>query len=224
MTVNWTGNNNNNTKIATATIWKIVDGQYVLDWDKWNMNGQGGNDSLVGGTKDDTLRGELGNDTLNGGAGNDFLLGGAGNDSLVGGSGHDTLWGETGNDILVGGDGNDYLHGGGGNDNLNGGAGRDTLRGGLGNDVLFGGSNADVFVIGDAKGLGRALVQDYNYNANFNFSDKIGFVGGIGSYNLSQVGNDVYVHFKNSPGDLAAVISNANTLQLQKIDIIDPVP
>jgi Ca2+-binding RTX toxin-like protein len=40
---------------------------------------------------------------VNGNAGNDFLLGGAGNDILVGGVGSDVLFGQTGSDTLTGG-------------------------------------------------------------------------------------------------------------------------
>ncbi|PQJ62708.1 Ig-like domain-containing protein [Photobacterium angustum] len=57
-----------------------------------------------------------GNDTLNGNGGNDILLGDGGNDTLNGGDGDDLLLGGYGNDTLSGGDGNDILTGGAGRD------------------------------------------------------------------------------------------------------------
>lgn len=200
MTVFWTGNDNDNTKSATPTV-EIVNGQYFWDWDNWQMDGRGGDDSLVGGALSDTIEGGSGNDTLQGGNGNDEIYAGSGNDSLVGG------------------DGNDYLYGDAGNDNLIGGSGSDILDGGRGSDNLSGGSGADYFYIGGATGTGYAIVQDYSYNANFNLSDKIVFLGGSGNYTLSQSGDNVNIYFNNSPGDLAAVINNANVQQLQTVDL-----
>nr|WP_305883471.1 calcium-binding protein [Chromobacterium sp. IIBBL 290-4] len=57
------------------------------------MQGQDGNDILVGGQGNDTLSGGDGNDTLNGGQGDDYLDGGAGNDlyQLRRGDGQDTI-------------------------------------------------------------------------------------------------------------------------------------
>jgi Ca2+-binding RTX toxin-like protein len=69
----------------------------------FNGTGNGGNNSLNGGT---------GNDTLNGGAGNDTLTGGIGNDSLLGGDGDDLLMpsgGASGVDVVDGGLGNDTV-------------------------------------------------------------------------------------------------------------------
>jgi len=45
-----------------------------------NLNGGGGNDSIIGSAADDTLDGGIGNDILFGGTGADFLTGGAGDD------------------------------------------------------------------------------------------------------------------------------------------------
>lgn len=117
------------------------------------MDGQDGDDYLLGGTGDDALYGGAGNDYLYGDAGNDTLYGGANSDNLVGADGHDTLYGGTGddslkgnlgNDALSGGDGNDYLNGGAGNDMLYGGAGDDILLGGVGDDALYGGAGNDI--------------------------------------------------------------------------------
>lgn len=47
------------------------------------LNGDAGDDMLLGGSRADILTGGAGNDTLRGGAGNDTLRGGAGNDSYV---------------------------------------------------------------------------------------------------------------------------------------------
>ena len=55
------------------------------------IDGQGGDDVLIGGAGKDHLMGGAGNDTLIGGAGNDTLIGGAGSDTLTGGTGADTF-------------------------------------------------------------------------------------------------------------------------------------
>jgi hypothetical protein len=66
------------------------------------LNGDGGNDILVGGCCDDVLYG---------GDGNDVLFGGRGNDALFGNDGHDWLFGQLGDDELDGGNGYDWLFG-----------------------------------------------------------------------------------------------------------------
>lgn len=67
--------------------------------------------------------------SLNGNAGNDLLIGGSANDSLYGGAGNDTLTGGAGNDILVGDDGDDLFQiaDTDGNDIITGGTGIDTI-------------------------------------------------------------------------------------------------
>lgn len=83
------------------------------------LNGEAGNDTLIGGNK---------NDTLDGGDDNDVLYGGDGDDNLLGESGNDALFGQAGDDSLDGGSGNDYIEG---NDGV------DTLLGNLGDDSFY---------------------------------------------------------------------------------------
>jgi Ca2+-binding RTX toxin-like protein len=89
------------------------------------VNGNLGDDQLIGsilrdmylgGMGRDVLAGNEGADWLNGNAGNDFVFSGTGNDVLSGGKNNDGLFGDDGNDILVGGFGRDDLGGGIGND------------------------------------------------------------------------------------------------------------
>lgn len=108
------------------------------------LEGEDGNDLLIGGPGNDRLFGGPGNDRLYGNAGNDDLVGGPGNDLLEGGAGNDRMWGQAGNDTMNGGDGNDTMDGGAGNDVMNGGAGNDLMWGGAGDDVLHGGAGNDV--------------------------------------------------------------------------------
>ena len=61
-----------------------------------DIDGIGGNDTLLGGAGDDILHGQRGNDTIEGGAGDDELYGELGNDTLRGGDGQDTLLGDVG--------------------------------------------------------------------------------------------------------------------------------
>jgi len=66
------------------------------------VEGQGGNDVLVGNEEAQALAGGVGNDLLFGGRGDDLLDGGDGNDLLNGGEGHDTITGGEGNDLILG--------------------------------------------------------------------------------------------------------------------------
>jgi len=91
--------------------------------------GAGGNDWLLGGQGNDQitahgganiLNGNLGNDTVIGGGGDDTLRGGQGADALTGGAGNNHLFGDLGNDTLTGGGGADTFHfgSGGGQDRV----------------------------------------------------------------------------------------------------------
>ncbi|WP_108287195.1 calcium-binding protein [Limnohabitans sp. T6-20] len=73
--------------------------------------GEGGADSLVGGSVGDTLYGSDGNDTLIGNDGNDLLVAGTGVDNLSGGGDADTLdaRGAGADDALTGGAGDDSI-------------------------------------------------------------------------------------------------------------------
>ncbi len=113
--------------------------------------GGDGKDEIEGGKGDDELYGEKGNDDIDGGEGDDLLSGGSGNDELDGGEGDDVLKGGDGNDELEGDDGNDLLVGGAGNDELKGGEGDDILYAGSGKDTMDGGKGDDTFVASEGK-------------------------------------------------------------------------
>lgn len=73
------------------------------------VQGDGGNDLLVGGSGADRLDGGPGSDAIEGGPGDDELLGGGGPDELSGGAGDDLLDGGTGSDLEQGGTGDDVF-------------------------------------------------------------------------------------------------------------------
>jgi Ca2+-binding RTX toxin-like protein len=64
---------------------------------------------------------------LDGQDGNDALLGGRGGELLMGGAGHDVMLGSAGADALLGEDGDDRLFGGAGIDKLDGGLGENVV-------------------------------------------------------------------------------------------------
>lgn len=102
----------------------------------FNVDGAGGNDTIVT---------SYGNDTVAGGAGNDYIYSQGGNDVLSGGDGDDTVvYGGDWKAVLSGGAGNDQVIDWGGNATLNGGAGSDMLLG-TGRDVMTGGTGGDTF-------------------------------------------------------------------------------
>lgn len=153
------------------------------------INGAGGNDTIIGSAGSDTILGGTGDDSLAGGAGDDvFLLGGSdGYDVFSGGPGFDRIIGTTGSDVLglangsaslAGiesielGDGIDTIRDSAGDDLIDlstillasvelidGSGGNDTIIGSAGDDILKGGAGNDVFVF--RPGGGHDTVTDY---------------------------------------------------------------
>lgn len=150
--------------------------------------GQGNDDITASGNSNAMqINGDAGDDTLIGGAGADSLLGGDGNDHVTGGSGAAMVFGNAGDDVLVasagastvyGGQGNDlitvqntgvgeFLSGDLGDDTIIGGTGPDTLIGGGGQDVMTGGGGANVYIysaISDSTVTAPDSITDFNPN------------------------------------------------------------
>jgi Ca2+-binding RTX toxin-like protein len=141
---------------------------------KCTLQGNAGNDVLMGSSYSDVLAGGAGIDTVdysdrtttvkvsldaahlwvtgqNGGTGENDTL--TDIENLRGGKGNDFLRGNAGANIIWGGDGDDVIEGGAGNDQLFGENGNDTLYGGAGNDILTGGAGVDTFYGGDGDDL-----------------------------------------------------------------------
>lgn len=95
------------------------------------------------------LNGEAGDDVIVGKKGNDIIKGGSDDDKLRGKQGDDTLHGGTGADMIIGGKGDDMLNGGG-NKNCKNDFECDA-------DILVGGRGSDVFVLSK----GKAIVKDF---------------------------------------------------------------
>ena len=126
------------------------------------LEGDVGEDRLIGSAGPDTLLGEEGADILDGGGGDDLLEGGAGADLLLGGAGHDTIYAfaalgtaDASADILFGDDGTGPGGPGAGRDRLFGGPGSDHIFGEGGDDFVDPGTGSDVF--DPAEALGNSL-------------------------------------------------------------------
>ncbi|WP_051206324.1 proprotein convertase P-domain-containing protein [Sporomusa ovata] len=104
-----------------------------------------GNDVIIGGgTSSVFIDGQDGDDILIGGAANDAIAGGDGKDYIDGGYGNDVLRGQRGRDTIYGGGGDDYIDGGDEDDSLYGGSGNDVIKGASGDDYIDGGDGTDV--------------------------------------------------------------------------------
>ena len=135
-------------------------------------------ENLIGSAFDDTLEGNGGNNVLVGGAGIDTIsyehaasgvavslattsaqnTGGAGNDTvsgfenLIGSDFSDVLTGSAAVNVIDGGDGNDVIRGGGGGDDLTGGAGNDRfLLGAVSDSTPAGSDFIQDFIHGEDK-------------------------------------------------------------------------
>ena len=115
----------------------------------------------------DLLNGNGGSDTIYGGSGNDAISGGDGDDLLYGGPGDDQLFGGIGNNLLVGGPGDDTFHSEGGSDLIDGGPGTNT--------ALFPGSRSAYTVVrgGEGATVRAGPMTDTLFNIRFlRFADQ----------------------------------------------------
>ncbi len=108
---------------AMAFALAMVSGAALAD----NIEGDGGNDRLVGTNGKDTISGAGGNDDIFGKGGQDRLFGDSGNDDVYGGGKGDQLQGGLGKDELFGQEGFDIANAldGQANDRVNCGRGFD---------------------------------------------------------------------------------------------------
>jgi Ca2+-binding RTX toxin-like protein len=187
------------------------------------MQGNGGNDTLVGGASGDVMYGGskpsgiidldkvhvatvADDDVLFGGDGNDIMYGNSGSDELYGEAGNDAIYGGKDNDLVDGGEGDDILYGNSGNDTIFGGSGNDLLEGGAGDDELWDDDGADVVNGGSGDDLVIAGEGDDVYNGNSGF-DTIDFSGSTGSMTIDLskktavgMGDDVVSGFESVTG------------------------
>ncbi len=154
-----------------------------------NLQGNDGNDVLIGSSGDDQLLGGEGNDLLVGRGGNNEVTGGDGIDTAAyfnttssvvaslltnlstSNEGTDTLSsienlvGSQFDDTLIGDSNANFISGSGGNDSINGGEGKDLIHGGAGNDVLTGGSGSNTYLwlAGDIVPMPSTdMISDFN--------------------------------------------------------------
>jgi Ca2+-binding RTX toxin-like protein len=157
------------------TVWGSVAGD-ILNGSTATANlvmiGQGGADTMTGGSGNDFLYFDSA-DTINGGGGNDWavVFAGIGPVSLnLSVTNIENAWGSTGDDVLsaaasavsvvvVGDAGNDTVTGGSAGDFIYGFSGNDLIDGRGGNDNLGGGSGTDTFVF--SAGWGQDIVWDW---------------------------------------------------------------
>ena len=182
-------------------------------------------ENLTGSGLNDTLEGDGGNNVLVGGAGTDTASYehaaagvtvslattaaqntiGAGTDTL---SGFENLTGSGFDDILTGNTGNNVLTGGAGNDTLNGGTGADTLIGGIGNDNYIVDNAGDLVVEGADEGIDTVQAT-----VNYTLGDNVENLTLLGSGNLSGTGNAATnVIIGNSGNNILAGLGGADTL------------
>ena len=107
------------------------------------IDGGNGNDNLTGTTGADAIYGRDGGDIVSGLDGDDHIEGANGDDHLSGGGGVDEIHGEAGNDVIGGDDDNDEIHGGLGVDELYGWADDDSMFGDEDEDLMYGGGGND---------------------------------------------------------------------------------
>jgi Ca2+-binding RTX toxin-like protein len=159
-----------NTGDAAGDIYILIEGLVGSAFGDL-LVGDGGANSLQGGSGDDNLYGQGGADVLNGGAGTDLaryddatagLIASLANPSMNTGDAAGDIYilieglvGSAFGDVLIGDGGANSLQGGNSGDNLIGGGGADELLGQDGDDNLYGQAGADLLNGGAGKDLAR---------------------------------------------------------------------
>jgi Ca2+-binding RTX toxin-like protein/subtilisin-like proprotein convertase family protein len=195
------------------------------------IDGDDGDNVLLGTASDDTLRGFGGNDRLRGLGGADVLDGGLGNDTadysgsagavnvnLASGSASggdaagdsfvsiENLIGSSGNDVLGGDGAANHVQGGDGDDSLSGGGGADVLAGEAGDDtyVLADTSASLVEVAGGGIDTVRVNMTSYTLAAEFErlvYTGSGAFTGVGNGANNEIIGGDAADSLDGAGGD-----------------------
>jgi hypothetical protein len=177
---------------------------------------------------------------INGEEGNDALVGGAGEDTLDGGAGDDDLDGLGGDDNLLGRDGDDILKPNSGKDTVSGGDGIDTALFGLRNAPVFsldnrandGESNpaendliaSDVENV-DAGAFGGGVVTmtgDPRANKLSINGGRGDITGGEGSDVLEGGTLDDVIHARDGSPDTVICGAGTDTVEADTLDIVSP--
>lgn len=179
------------------------------------IDGDSGNNLLLGNLLGNLLRGLEGNDTIYGGGA--IAIQGDGNDTIYGGAGNDSLYGNTGDDIIYGGngvadpnDGHDFIAGGKGADTIYGNSGNDTIYGGGASadpsdqgDLVYGGKGAD-YILGNGGNdtlYGGGAVADPDDQGDTLF-------GGVGNDVIYGNGGDDHIYGQDGNDYLHGGVGN----------------
>ena len=170
---------------------------------------------LDGENGDDTLIGTTGPDSLGGGSGEDLLLGGPGDDVLDGGTGSDDLEGGAGDDVLFGGDGGDRMDGDAGDDSLVGGAFGDIFTGGPGDDTFDGntGADANTDTLIEFANVDFVITNTFLTGLGFDVMSGIESVsvgGGPGNNRIDASGRTLAVSLSGEEGDDTLIAGAGN--------------
>lgn len=152
--------------------------------------------------------------TLNGDAGNDLIIGSRYADTISGGMGNDTIYGGAGNDVITDGGNYGEIYGGGGNDRISSTFLSGTIAGEDGNDVInidTAAANFSSTYINVYDGLGNDTVNI----GSLQDSVKIKGSPGADRYNLAADNSNFNIFFEytqwtQSSGANVDVISNFN--------------
>jgi Ca2+-binding RTX toxin-like protein len=155
---------------------------------RYELYGDDGVDTMIGGALADFLEAGQGDDVLEGRGGADVLNAGAGDNEVHGGDGPD---------LLTGDDGEDRLHGDGGNDDLWPGGGANTLAGGEGSDtVSFVGTTSDDQVV-----IGLSTIDVNADQSTHSGLDLIHFFADAGHDDVDATSSPVALELDGGPGD-----------------------
>jgi hypothetical protein len=200
-----------------------------------HLEGEDGNDTLIGGNSDDTLQGGPGQDHLDGKLGGDVLDGGTGFDSAdyrfraenlvislndapddgaAGGAEGDNVRSNiervvsgSGDDLIVGSDDDNSVSAGEGNDTVVGGLGNDSLDGEGGDDWLIGEQGDDRLTGGPGSDLMEGRSGDDTFVAEDGERDTLDGGAGTDTAETVDVSLDQMVDIENAPSVPAGEIT-----------------
>jgi trypsin len=146
----------------------------------WDVEGHGGDDTIIGSSVADFIIASEGDDVVSGGGGDDTISAGSGRDVVAGGPGDDLLFGDADPDVVVGDGGADLIGwwSGDENDLVSGGGGLDVVDTNRSSDELF---EDEFFLSRRERELARAL----RFARRNGMADELDFFDVVGTVRVS---------------------------------------